>query len=118
VPLGTAINYTVGAFSPPAFFAPPGFFGPPAFFSPPGFFGPPAFFSPPGFFVPPQCTSCTGSLNRTETVNSYCQDGCRKIVTRYYWNAPLCQPSGCSSCACPAYNDVVSDMCCACFGCY
>lgn len=51
--LGTVINYTVGAFSPPSFFSPPGFFGPPGFFSPPGFFAPPSFFSPPVFFAPP-----------------------------------------------------------------
>ena len=53
MPLGTAINYDYGVFSPPSFFSPPGFFGPPSFFSPPDFFSPPGFFGPPSFFAPP-----------------------------------------------------------------
>lgn len=52
-PLGTAINYNIGVFSPPTFFGPPSFFAPPAFFSPPAFFAPPGFFAPPAFFAPP-----------------------------------------------------------------
>jgi len=39
-PLGSVINYTIVAFSPPSFFGPPGFFIPPGFFGPPGFFDP------------------------------------------------------------------------------
>jgi hypothetical protein len=101
IPLGTVINYTVGAFSPPTFFGPPGFF------------------APPGFFVPtPPCTSCTGSLNYIETL-SYCLDGCRYTYDRYHWNTPLCQPDPCTPCTCNAYDDTAATLlCCSCFGCY
>jgi hypothetical protein len=71
-------------------------------------------------YVPPipYCSSCTGSLNRTETVASFCSGGCRYYTTRYYWNAPLCQPDPCQVCTCNAYDDVNTQVCCACFGCY
>ena len=76
--------------------------------------------SPSCGYVPPTpaCTSCTGSLNRTEIVGSFCSGGCRYVVRRYYWNAPLCQPNPCSPCACPPTNDENELFCCSCFGCY
>ena len=57
-------------------------------------------------------------LNRTEIVGSFCSGGCRYLIRRYYWNAPLCQPNPCSPCTCPAYDDANELSCCACFGCY
>lgn len=108
MPLGTAINYTVGAFSPPSFFSPPGFFGPPSFFSPPGFFGPPGFFAPPGFFVPPNCGSCGDGGS---TVVQCCAGNCFKTVYKDACGV-ACSETGCGGPGCCATSGSCSGVGC------